>query len=59
MTDNIEKGGPLWASPEKIAVIIRKSELRSKRVVYAPWFWRFILMIIRYIPFFVFKRSSL
>jgi short-subunit dehydrogenase len=59
MTDHIEKGGPLWASPEKIAVIIRKSELRSKRVVYAPWFWRFILMIIRYIPFFVFKRSSL
>jgi len=59
MTDHLEKGGPLWASPEKIAAIIRKSERRGKRVVYAPWFWRFILMIIRYLPFFVFKRSSL
>ncbi len=59
MTDHIEKGGPLWASPEKIARIIRKSEKRGKRVVYAPWFWRFILLIIRYVPFFVFKRSSL
>lgn len=59
MTDHIEKGGPLWASPEKIARIIRKSERRGKRIVYAPWFWRYILMIIRYVPFFIFKRSSL
>lgn len=59
MTDHIDKGGPLWASPEKIAGIIRKSEKRGKRVVYAPWFWWGILMIIRYVPFFVFKRTSL
>jgi len=59
MTAHIEKGGPLWATPEKIAGIIRKSEKKGRRVVYAPWFWRFILMIIRYLPFFIFKRSSL
>jgi len=59
MTDHIEKGGPLWATPEKIARIIRKSEKRGRRVVYAPWFWRFILLIIQYLPFFIFKRTSL
>lgn len=59
MTAHIEKGGPLWATPEKIAGIIRDSEEKGRRVVYAPWFWRFILLIIRYVPFFVFKRTSL
>jgi len=59
MTDHIEKGGPLWATPEKVAHIIKKAEKRGRRVIYAPWFWWGILMIIRNVPFFVFKRTSL
>ena len=59
MTDHLEKGGPLWSTPEKISKIIRRSERRGKRVVYAPWYWRFILIVIRYVPFFIFKQSSL
>ncbi|MEP3656143.1 MAG: SDR family NAD(P)-dependent oxidoreductase [Litorimonas sp.] len=59
MTDHIEKGGPLWATPEKIAKIIRRSEKKGKHLIYAPWFWRFILLIIRTVPFFVFKRTGL
>ena len=59
MTDHIDKGGPLWATPEKIAQITLHAEKRGRRVVYAPWFWRIILLIIKSIPFFVFKRTSL
>ncbi|MGJ8560372.1 MAG: SDR family NAD(P)-dependent oxidoreductase [Litorimonas sp.] len=59
MTDHIEKGGPLWASPEKIAKLIRRAENKGKHLIYAPWFWRFILLIIRTVPFFVFKRTGL
>ena len=59
MTDHLDKGGPLWASPEQVARIIVRAENRKKRVVYAPWFWRYILLIIGTIPFAIFKRSSL
>lgn len=59
MTDHIEKGGPLWASPEKIAKIIIAAEKKKKTKIYAPWFWRYILLIIRFVPFFVFKRTDL
>lgn len=59
MTDHIEKGGPLWATPEKIAKIILSAERRGKTKIYAPWFWRYILLVIRLAPFFVFKRSGL
>ena len=59
MTDGMDKSGPLWASRETIAKIIRKAERRGRTKVYAPWFWRFILLIIRLLPFPIFKRSSL
>jgi len=59
MTDHIDKGGPLWSTPEQIAQIIRRAEMRGKHKIYAPWFWRFILLIIRNVPHFVFKRTGL
>ena len=59
MTDGIDKGGPLWASPEKIAKIINKAVARRKTKVYAPWFWRLILLAICYTPNFVFHRTKL
>lgn len=59
MTDGLDKSGPLWASPEKIAKVIRKAERKGRTKVYAPWFWRYILLIIRAVPFPVFKRTSL
>jgi short-subunit dehydrogenase len=59
MTDGLDKGGPLWATPEKVAKIIHRAETKGKTKIYAPWFWRFILLIIRFVPFSIFKRSSL
>lgn len=59
MTDHLDKGGPLWASPEKIAEIMLKAAKRGKSKVYAPWFWRFILLLIRMTPRFVFHKTGL
>jgi len=59
MTDHLDKGGPLWASPEKIAEITLKAVKRRKNKVYAPWFWRFILLLIRMTPRFVFHKTGL
>lgn len=60
MTDHIEdKGGALWASPEKIAQIIDRA-VKSKRVrVYAPWIWRYILLIVRGLPTFIMHRTKM
>lgn len=59
MTDHIDKGGPLWASPEKIAHIIKRAESKGRTKIYAPWFWRFILLIICTVPNFIFHKTKL
>jgi len=59
MTDGLKKGGLLWATPETVAVIIRKAADRGGPIVYAPWFWRPILWIIRFFPSALFHRLPL
>ncbi len=59
MTSEIEKGGPLWASPEIIAEGIAKAVESKRSVVYLPWFWQYIMLIIKHIPEVIFKRLKL
>lgn len=59
MTDGLAKGGPLWATPERVAADIRRGIERGAAVVYTPWFWRFILLIIRALPDPIFRRTRL
>lgn len=59
MTASMEKGGPLWATPEQIAECIEKGLQKKKDVIYAPWFWRIIMLVIRHIPEIIFKRLGL
>lgn len=49
----------LVASPERVARDIERAIARRRRVVYTPWFWRWIMLIIRSIPAFVFDRMKL
>ena len=53
------KKGPLWATPESIADGIVRAVDKKRDVVYLPWFWRGIMLVIRAIPERVFKRLSL
>ncbi|GAA3978910.1 SDR family oxidoreductase [Allohahella marinimesophila] len=59
MTADIEKGGPLWAKPEKVADDIRLAADGGRMVLYTPWFWQFIMLVIKSIPEGIFKRLSL
>jgi len=59
MTQDLEKGGPLWATPEKIAEDMDKTLEKGGMVLYTPWFWRYIMLIIKHVPDFVFKKMSL
>lgn len=59
MTAAIKKGGPLWASPDRVAVDIDKAVARHAAVVYTPWFWRPIMLVIRLLPRFLFNRLKI
>jgi decaprenylphospho-beta-D-erythro-pentofuranosid-2-ulose 2-reductase len=56
MTAAIAKGGPLWADPARVARDIARAVERRKCVVYTPWFWRPIMLVIRMLPRFIFDR---
>jgi decaprenylphospho-beta-D-erythro-pentofuranosid-2-ulose 2-reductase len=59
MTAHIDKSGPLWAGPDKVAQDIVKAIQAGKEEIYTPWFWRWIMLIIRLLPGFVMKRLSI
>ncbi len=46
----------LLASPESVAQGIFRAIAKGKSVVYLPWFWRPIMLIVRSIPEAIFKR---
>jgi len=58
MTSDFSKG-ILWAKPEKIAKDIYKAIKKRKDVIYTPWFWRWIMLIIKSIPERIFKKMNL
>jgi len=58
MTRDFKKS-PLWAQPSAIAEGIERAIGRRRGVVYLPWFWGPIMLVIRHIPEFVFRRLKL
>jgi short-subunit dehydrogenase len=58
MTWDVE-GMFLVAAPEQVASDILKAVAKKKNVIYTPFFWRYIMLIIRNIPEFIFKKMSI
>jgi short-subunit dehydrogenase len=59
MTAGFRKGGPLWATPDRVARDIVAAVERGAGVVYTPWFWRWIMLVIRHVPESIFVRTKL
>jgi decaprenylphospho-beta-D-erythro-pentofuranosid-2-ulose 2-reductase len=59
MTAAFDKGGPLWATPDRVAREIVTAMDKCRQVLYTPWFWRWIMLIIRHIPERIFVRLKL
>lgn len=49
----------LVAPPEKVAKDILRAVKRKRNVIYTPFFWRYIMLIIRHIPEPIFKKMSI
>lgn len=59
MTYGLKMPKLLLSSPEKVGRIVYKSFRKKKDIVYAPSYWRYIMMIIRSIPEKFFKKLNL
>ncbi len=55
MTASFKKGA-LWATPAQVGAAIHSAILRRKPVLYVPWFWWGIMVVIKVIPEWVFIR---
>jgi decaprenylphospho-beta-D-erythro-pentofuranosid-2-ulose 2-reductase len=55
MTANL-KPPPFAGEPDAVAARVLRAIDRGKPVVYAPWIWRFIMLVIRSLPRFVMRR---
>ena len=58
MTAHVEHNA-LFASPDQIARGIAKAVKRRRDVVYLPWFWRWIMFLVRGVPGRFFKKMQL
>jgi short-subunit dehydrogenase len=55
----LDPNSPLVASPERVAKDIVKALARRSPVVYTPWFWRYIMLLICLIPERIFQKMRL
>ncbi|MDH5784998.1 MAG: SDR family oxidoreductase [Chromatiales bacterium] len=49
----------LVATPQAVARRILKARDKGVNTLYAPWFWRWIMLIIRHVPETIFKRLKM
>lgn len=60
MTAHMDRKGPLWAKPEQIGQAIADAVRKpGAAVVYAPSYWRWIMMVIKSVPNIVFHKTKL
>jgi len=59
MTQGLNLPSLLLATPENVARDIVRAVARRKNTLYTPWFWVFIMCIIRAIPTTIFKKLNL
>jgi decaprenylphospho-beta-D-erythro-pentofuranosid-2-ulose 2-reductase len=59
MTSHLDRGGPLWASPEQIAKGIEQAVHKNRSIAYTPRFWWPIMTIVRLLPRPIFFRTKL
>ena len=53
------KKGALWATPGAVGKRIHRAMTKGEDIVYTPWFWRWIMAIIKAVPESIFKKARL
>jgi hypothetical protein len=59
MTENQSLPKAITSGPTEVADIVYNAYLKKKNLIYVKWFWRYIMLIIKNIPEFMFKKMEL
>ena len=59
MTEDIKLPKMLTAKPGEVADAVYSAVRKKKDVIYVKWFWKYIMLMIRNVPEFVFKKMKL
>ncbi|HEX4851534.1 MAG TPA: SDR family oxidoreductase [Puia sp.] len=59
MTENLELPKPLTAQPAEVGAAVYSAVQKKKNTIYVKWFWKYIMMIIKSVPEFQFKKMNL
>ena len=59
MTEDMDLPEKLTAQPEEVAEDIYNAQQKGKNTLYTKWMWKWVMMIIRNIPEFQFKKMSI
>ena len=59
MTKGMDLPQKLTAQPQDVAQDIFEAQQKGKDILYTKWIWRYIMLIIRHIPEFMFKKMSI
>ena len=59
MTENLTLPAALTAKPEEVGKAVYTAVQKKKNVIYVRWMWRWIMLIIKCIPEFQFKKMKL
>ena len=59
MTSGLKLPPLLTAQPDEVASAIFNAAKSKKNIIYVKWMWRWIMLIIRNIPEFMFKKMKL
>lgn len=59
MNHSRDTDGFLWAAPDRVAFDILNAVRRQKKIIYTPWFWSIIMLIIKSLPRKIFNKLNL
>ena len=59
MTQNMDLPQKLTAQPQDVAQDIFNAQQKGKDILYTKWIWKYIMLIIKHIPEFMFKKMSI
>lgn len=59
MTEELKLPAPLTAQPEEVGKAVFNAVQKKKNTVYVRWMWKWIMLIIKSIPEFQFKKMKL
>ena len=59
MTEGMDLPEKFTAQPEEVAEDIYRAQQNGKNVLYTKWIWRWIMLVIKVIPEWKFKKMSI